>query len=101
MPDIPSSVIAKPAVTQSERRLAAVMFTDMVGYSSLMQKDERLALALVNEHRTLLAPIFQKYDGHVIKNTGDGFLAEFSSALNALRCAVELQKTLVDRNGGV
>ena len=67
---------------QPQRRLAAVMFTDMVGYSALTQRDERLALALVKEQETLLRPIFLKHQGDVIKSTGDGFLAEFASALN-------------------
>src|SRR5437588_7714720 len=93
-----SSSLPPAMPQQPQRRLAAVMFTDMVGYSALTQRDERLALALVKEQETLLRPIVQKYQGNVIKSTGDGFLAEFGSALNAARCAIEAQSILAERN---
>lgn len=77
------------------------MFTDMVGYSALAQRDEPLALELVAEQRALLRPIFAAHRGREIKSTGDGFLVEFASALEATRCAIELQRALVDRNAAV
>jgi len=80
------------------RRLAAVMFTDIVGYSSRTQEDERLALELLEEHRSLLRPLFQKYSGKEIKTIGDAFLVEFSSAVKAAECAIEIQRTIVERN---
>jgi len=86
---------------QQQRRLAAIMFTDMVGYSALAQKDERRALALVEEQRHILRPICAKHGGKEIKTTGDGTLVEFDSALLAARCAVEVQRTLVERNVGL
>ena len=81
-----------------QRKLAAIMFTDMVGYSALTQRDEALALALLEEHHRLLRPIFPKFGGREIKSTGDGFLVEFASALAAAQCAIEIQKTLVQYN---
>jgi class 3 adenylate cyclase len=64
-----------------ERKLAAIMFTDMVGYSALAQRDESLALELLDEHRALLRPAFLKHQGQEVKTIGDGFLVEFASAV--------------------
>ena len=83
---------------QSQRRLVAIMFTDMVGYSALMQRDEALGLSLVKKQRELFRPLFAAHGGNEIKNTGDGFLVEFSSALDAMRCAIGLQQALHERN---
>ena len=71
--------------SQIERRLAAIMFTDMVGYSQLSHQNEQQALKLLNEHRSILRPIFADFKGREIKTSGDSFLVEFSSALNAPR----------------
>ena len=77
------------------------MFTDMVGYSALAQRDDELALELLEEHRRLLREIFPRFHGTEIKTVGDGFLVEFHSALEAAECAIEIQRALSKRNADV
>ena len=84
-----------------ERRLAAIMFTDMVDYTRMSERDEALALTLLEEHKQLLRPIFARHGGREVKTIGDGFLVEFPSALEAVRCAVEIQQVMSRRNQGV
>jgi TolB-like protein/class 3 adenylate cyclase/Flp pilus assembly protein TadD len=84
-----------------QRKLAAIMFTDMVGYSALSQRDDKLALELLEEHRQLLREIFRRFNGIEIKTIGDAFLIEFQSALEAAQCAIEIQRTLAKRNHDV
>src|ERR1700759_5781696 len=84
-----------------QRKLAAIMSTDMVGYSALSQRDDKLALELLEEHRRLLREIFPHFHGTEIKTIGDAFLVEFSSALQAAQCAIEIQRTLAKRNHDV
>src|SRR5215467_10862966 len=84
-----------------QRKLAAIMFTDMVGYSALAQHDDKLALELLEEHREILRKLFPEFNGIEIKTIGDAFLVEFGSALEAARCAIEIQRTLAKRNTDV
>src|SRR6201982_148823 len=84
-----------------ERKLAAIMFTDMVGYSALAQRDDKVALELLEEHRRLLREIFPRFNGTEIKTIGDAFLVEFNSALEAAQCAIEIQRTLTKRNADI
>jgi TolB-like protein/class 3 adenylate cyclase/Tfp pilus assembly protein PilF len=83
---------------QATRKLAAIMFTDMVGYSALAQKNETLALELLEEHRGLLRSLFPKFGGQEVETAGDSFFVEFPSALDAARCAIEIQTSLRERN---
>src|SRR5207302_8588309 len=84
-----------------ERKLAAIMFTDMVGYSALAQRDDKVALELLEEHRRLLREIFPQFNGTEIKTIGDAFLVEFGSALEAAQCAIEIQRAIAHRNHDV
>src|ERR1043165_5389082 len=77
------------------------MFTDMVGYSALSHRDDKLALELLEEHRQLLREIFPRFHGTEIKTIGDAFLVEFNSALEAAQSAIEIQRTLAKRNHDV
>ncbi|MEK6210687.1 MAG: adenylate/guanylate cyclase domain-containing protein [Pseudomonadota bacterium] len=81
-----------------QRKLATFMFTDMVGYSALTQKNDTLAVELLTAHREILRTIFPKHAGRELDAVGDGFLVEFASAVDASRCAVEIQETLAARN---
>lgn len=81
-----------------QRTLAAIMFTDMVGYSALTQRNETLAIELLEEHFQILRGLLPQHQGKEIKTTGDGLFAEFSSALSAVQCAVEIQRILTKRN---
>ncbi len=81
-----------------QRRLTAIMFTDMVGFSALAQRDEAMALELLEEHRGLLRSAFRKHQGHEVKTIGDGFLVEFASAVAAVNCAIEIQEAVARHN---
>jgi TolB-like protein/class 3 adenylate cyclase/Tfp pilus assembly protein PilF len=82
-----------------ERRLAAVLAADVAGYSRLMGRDEEGTLGrLKSLRKTLVDPAIAAHRGRIVKTTGDGMLVEFASAVDAARCAVELQRGMVERN---
>jgi adenylate cyclase len=74
------------------------MFTDMVGFTALAQQSEQLALQTLDQQRRLMRPLLAKYRGREIQVVGDGFLVEFTSSLEAIRCAIEIQQTLKEEN---
>jgi TolB-like protein/Tfp pilus assembly protein PilF len=81
-----------------ERRLVAIMFTDMVGYTAITQSDEALALGLLETQSGILLPLIRAHRGLPVKTIGDAHLAEFGSALDAVKCAVEIQKSVREHN---
>ena len=85
-------------MSDTKRRLAAVMFTDIVGYSRLMNSDESKAMKLLDEHDKIAENCFKDYNGRLIKKIGDADFVEFSSALDAVKCAIKIQETLGQRN---
>jgi len=85
-------------VPNGERRLAAIMFTDIVGYTALTQSNEAQAMEMLERHNRLLRPFFPKFHGREVKAIGDSFLVEFESVLDALKCATEIQSYLHDYN---
>jgi len=85
-----------------KRRLAAVLAADVAGYSRLMGADEEGTLERLKAHRSqLLDPKIKEHRGRIVKTTGDGLLVEFPSVVDAARCAVEMQRGMIDRNAGV
>ena len=75
-----------------DRRLAAIMFTDIVGYTALMGKDEEQAFQILRKNREIHRPIIKKYNGEWLKEMGDGILASFRTSSDAVRCAGEIQQ---------
>ena len=86
----------------SVRRLAAILAADVAGYSRLMGADEEGTHERLKAHlRELVDPKIKEHRGRTVKNTGDGFLADFPSVVDAVRCAVEVQRGLSERNAGI
>jgi adenylate cyclase len=85
-----------------ERRLTAILAADVAGYSRLMGADEEATLGQLKAHRrALVDPKVEEHHGRIIKTTGDGMLVEFASVVNAVRCAVEIQRGMIARNADV
>ena len=85
-----------------ERRLTAILAADVAGYSRLMGADEEGTLSKLKAHRlTLVDPKIAEHRGRIVKTTGDGLLVEFASVVDAVRCAVEVQRGMIERNADV
>jgi TolB-like protein/class 3 adenylate cyclase/Flp pilus assembly protein TadD len=93
----------REAVAATEtRRLAAILAADVAGYSRLMGADEEGTLQRLRAHRReLVDPKIREHRGRIVKTTGDGMLVEFPSVVDAVRCAVEIQRAMVDRNAEI
>jgi adenylate cyclase len=83
------------------RRLAAILAADIAGYSALMSADEEATVSDLKAHQAVILPMIGQHGGRIIDTAGDGILAEFGSVVNALKCAVAIQKTMAERNAGV
>ena len=84
------------------RKLAAILAADVVGYSRLAGADEDRTLARLSALRSdLIDPTVAVHNGRIVKRTGDGLIAEFRSVVDAVRCAIEMQNGMVERNAGV
>jgi class 3 adenylate cyclase len=95
----PVSPAAEPKTPPVEKRkLAAVMVTDMVGYSAMAQKNEQLAMQVLEEHRKILRQQFAQFSGVEVKTMGDGILAEFESVVQAVNCALAIQDKIEEYN---
>jgi hypothetical protein len=87
------------ATERVERRLAAILAADVAGYSRLMETDEEGTLAALRAIRRELGdPKIAEHRGRIVKTTGDGLLVEFASVVDAMRCAVEVQRSMAERN---
>ena len=84
-----------------DRRLAAIMFTDIVGYTALMGSDEDKAFKVLRKNREIQRPIIKKYRGECLKEMGDGILASFHTASDAVRCAGEIQQAVKEEGIGL
>lgn len=88
--------------TLTPRRLATILFADVSGYSRMMRADEERTLVDLRAHLAeLVAPVIQRFGGRIVKTVGDGVMVEFGSAVEAVRCAVELQRGMAERNDDV
>ena len=85
----------------SVRRLAAILAADVAGYSRLMGADEVGTARTLREHRVVADALVAKHGGRIVKTTGDGVLLEFPSVVDAVECAVAIQKMIAQRNEGI
>ncbi len=83
------------------RGLAAIMFTDIAGYTALTQRNEMMALRLLERHQTMVREVLQRFHGREVKTIGDAFMVEFTSALEACQCAVGIQRRMSQNNSMV
>src|ERR1700729_1344428 len=84
------------------RKIAAILVSDVVGYSRLARADEDRTLSRLRGLRSdLIDPAIAAHHGRVVKRTGDGAIVEFRSVVDAVRCAIEVQNAMVERNAGV
>ena len=81
-----------------KRKLAAILSADVKGYSRMMRDDEDATIRTLTNYRSAISNLIQKFRGHVVDATGDNLLAKFTSVVDAVNCAVEIQRELAERN---
>jgi class 3 adenylate cyclase len=86
---------------RQSRRLAAILAADIAGYSALMGADEARTVQDLKEHQAVVLPMIDQFGGRIVDTAGDGILAEFSSVVNAVQCAVAIQQTMAQRNTSI
>src|SRR5258706_1967622 len=97
-----TAVMGERALARDQRRLAAIVSADVVGYSLLMGRDDSATLAGLKAHRQeLFDPTIAEYGGRIVKTTGDGLLLEFPSVVDSVRCAVDVQRGMAERNAAL
>jgi adenylate cyclase len=87
-----------PRKDHLERKLAAILAADIAGYSALMEANKEATVRDLKAHQAVILPMIAEHGGHIIDTAGDGILAEFASVVNAVECAVAVQKVMADRN---
>src|ERR1700693_5111427 len=96
------ATVGEGRLIRDHRRLAAIVSADVAGYSRLMGQDDSGTLAALKAHRRgLIDPKIAEYGGRIVKTTGDGLLLEFPSVVDAVRCAVDVQRGMAERNATV
>src|SRR5262245_19335769 len=95
---MPTDGAANP---KTSRRLAAILAADIAGYSALMGADEAGTVRSLKAHQAVILPMVTEHGGRVIDTAGDGILAEFGSVVNAVECAVAVQRVMAERNSDV
>src|SRR5262250_2750123 len=90
-----------PGNPKVSRKLAAILAADIAGYSTLMGADEGTTVRDLKGHQAVILPIIGDHGGRVIDTAGDGILAEFGSVVNAVECAIAIQRTMAERNANV
>jgi serine/threonine protein kinase len=93
-----TQIMKKKDVEEAVRKLAAIMFADIVGFSQMMGKNEDQTLKLLEEYEKIVAPVIQKQGGTILKKLGDGLFCEFSSAVAAVECAIQIHESLDNFN---
>jgi adenylate cyclase len=90
-----------PGKLRASRKLAAILAADIAGYSALMGADEEATVRDLKAHQAVILPMIRDHGGRIIDTAGDGILAEFAGVLNAVECAIAIQKTVAERNAQV
>lgn len=104
VPRVVATLVPEPDFIPPEdvglRKLVAVMFADVVASTRLMEKDEESTIKTIKEQQTIMNTLIKLYKGRFIKHIGDAIMADFTSSVNAVRCAIQIQKKIQKRNKG-